>query len=280
MGVTGWHGMSTLRHRKRWWTAYCGVTPRRCWTGTRNPGRTAVAGGAACRGPARRDGSASTRRRSPACRSPIRGASGTGSGRPGSGRPSAGAFCDQASTRGAVAGHPPAPARPATHPLEPEPVGTPPPTGAPPARRRPPGSGGYGGGARPLVSPRIPGGRAPSPHARTRRPWDRPRRTGRASHTVRMRQPPGFRAVTARRRLDYDRRPGGRVTAWYSPRRRNADQCGKVREKRRLADSHLTSPKAVQPWTTSSPVWPHGSQTGRSAATDLNPGEPRHYRLR
>lgn len=194
MGVTGWHGMSTLRHRKRWWIAYYGATHRRCWTGTRSPGRTAVAGGAGCRGRARRDGSASTRRRSPVCRSPTRGGSGRASpGHPDSDRRSAVDFCDQASTRGAVAGHPPAPGRPATHPSEPEPVGTPPPTGAPPARRRPPGSGGYGGGARPLVSPRIPGGRAPSPHARTERP--RGRRAGRADLIARMRRPPGFRAA-------------------------------------------------------------------------------------
>src|SRR5690606_8752031 len=88
--------------------------------------------------------------------------------------------------------YPPALGRPATHPSEPEPVGSPPPTGAPPARRRPPGSGGYGGGARPLVSPRIPGGRAPSPQ------------------TLRNRTTPGVpRGRTARHRLDEGRRPGG-----------------------------------------------------------------------
>jgi hypothetical protein len=27
-------------------------------------------------------------------------------------------------------------------------------------------------------------------------------------------------------------------------------------------------------------VWPHGSQTARSAATELNPGDPVRYRLR
>jgi len=58
------------------------------------------------------------------------------------------------------------------------------------------------------------------------------------------------------------RLPGGLVSAWYSPGRRleltqwNSVQAGggvgsdRVR-RRRLADSHLTSPMAIQRWTTS-----------------------------